>query len=177
MIPDAPRPPRPYEDPAWSTYDTETRGRLNMQWRLALTDWWIEGNGLVRLDVYRPGARQCCTECLAGGSLHGEPVQGEDSHGDCAADGEPLWWVVLSEPLPPIATPEQAAAFLLSTGRVDDEPEPLIEDQILVIADDDRRETAYNKAVRNRGADGFIVEHAMEALQVLRRNAKARKDR
>jgi len=175
VIPTTPRPQRPYEDPAWSTYDSEERGRRNMAWRLALTDWWIEGNGLRRVDAHTEGARQCCTECLAGGIPNGEPPRGPDSHGDCAEDGEPLWWVVRAKPLPPVDRGEEAALFLLRMSLPDDASEPLFEDQLRVIADDETREGVFRQAQGRHFDDRFITDHLEKALHVLRANAKARR--
>lgn len=99
-----PFPDPPYRRPDWSDLPAEDRTRLNQEWRFDTAMWYAEDMGR-RLVRERPGLDAWgddestwplpfCAECAAGGSTDGMPVRGMDSHGDCAEDGEPVYWTL-----------------------------------------------------------------------------------
>lgn len=174
MRPTAPRPESPTSAQDWVKLNTdERRERLNAH-RQALTDWWITGNGLVRLDKYEPGARRCCVECLAGGSAQGYPLEGVDSHGDCSADGEPIWWVLPVVPLPSIDTPEKAARLIVEKGRPGNTAPDYERAARSVMTSPVYLTELFHAGMRwaRNDHDGFMEDLLMEAVQVVRRAHK-----
>jgi hypothetical protein len=101
------RPIHPSEVEGWDKLPSSERSQLNQAHRSAVSVWYAEKAG--RLIVGRNGTgfrpefegedealwpTQFCAECSAGGSPNGLPFRGTDSYGDCAEDGEPVYWTV-----------------------------------------------------------------------------------
>lgn len=87
------RPYPPYTQDDWDDLTGDQRSQLNAAYNLLLTDWRVGTIGYRRIAAYEEGALRFCGECLAGGSALGEPVRGLDSYGDCAEDGETVYWI------------------------------------------------------------------------------------
>lgn len=91
-----PRPEAPFERVDWEDLPAPERCRLNAEYRRALDEWWIEGCGLmiVPWDSITEIAKLACPDCIAD-TCGAELLQrGQDSNGDCAEHGNPIYLVV-----------------------------------------------------------------------------------
>jgi len=93
--PTIPRPQAPYERADWEDLPAPERSLLNQQYRRALDEWWIEGCGLQILPWDSPTeiAKLACPDCIADTCGAELLVRGQDSHGDCAEHGGPVYLV------------------------------------------------------------------------------------
>ena len=90
-----PRPFHPaHAEKDWSILDVLVRRSLLDIYYIDNRNWWAEQAGLRILPDYVEGAQEFCVECYACSSPGGVPVRGKDSHGDCAEDGETIYWAV-----------------------------------------------------------------------------------
>lgn len=97
LTPTRPRPEGPTRADLDAAGSWDERARLLTEFNHDLASWWFESAGYEivpegeewELDVTKYG----CAECVA--AWNGEKLlaRGKDSHGDCADDGEKIYWV------------------------------------------------------------------------------------